>query len=274
MRPVTDVAGIPFSFPRRPVRIVSLIPSITEILFTLGLDDEIAGITRYCTEPPEKVKTKLRIGGEKDPDLQKIRVLQPDLVIANMEENRREDVAELRGWGIPVYITYPRTVEQGIALVRELGALTGREVEAEDVVKELEPLYRRVLAETARGSPAQVFCPIWRKPYMTINHDTYVHDMLRVTGGENVFGDRVERYPEVTLDDVAAKKPEVILLPDEPYRFRRAHLEDFTPFKEIPAVQTGRIHLIDGKLISWYGPRIAQALRTLPRLLAGTGEKV
>ena len=274
MRPLIDVAGIPFSPPRRPVRIVSLIPSITEILFTLGLDDEIAGITRFCTEPPEKVKTKLRIGGEKDPDLQKIRALQPDLVIANMEENRREDVAELRGWGVSVYITYPRTVEQGIALVRELGALTGREVEAENVVKELEPLYRRVLAETARGSPARVFCPIWRKPYMTINRDTYVHDMLRVAGGENVFGDWVERYPEVTLDDVAAKKPDVILLPDEPYRFRRAHLEDFTPFEEIPAVQTGRIHLIDGKLISWYGPRIAEALQTLPRLLAGTAEKV
>lgn len=270
MKVLTDVTGTSLSLRTPPVRIVSLIPSITEILFALGLDQEVQGITRYCTQPPDKVKTKLRIGGEKDPDLSKVRELGPDLVIANMEENRREDVAALRSWGIPVYVTYPRTVRQGIEIVRELGALTGREARAEGLGNELEGHYREVLAETAKRSPVRVFCPIWRKPYMTINRDTYVHDMLRVTGGENVFGDRSERYPEITLDDVATRKPDVILLPDEPYRFRRVHLGDFTPLKEIPAVRAGRIHLIDGKLISWYGPRIAAALRTLPGLFAGS----
>ena len=258
-----------------PTRIVSLIPSITEILFTLGLDREVVGVTRYCTQPPEKVRVKIRIGGQKDPDLSAIRELAPDLVIANVEENRRQDVAELRRWGIPVYVTYPRTVEQGIALIKELGELTGRETEALGLVSELQPLYQQVIAGTARRSPVRVFCPIWRKPYMTINRDTYIHDVLRVAGGENVFGDQAERYPTVTLDDAAARQPEVILLPDEPYRFRRAHLADFTAREDLPAARSGRIHLIDGKLLSWYGPRLAEALRTLPPLLsaAPAGER-
>jgi ABC-type Fe3+-hydroxamate transport system substrate-binding protein len=115
-----------------------------------------------------------------------------------------------------------------------------------------------------------VFYPIWRGPYMTINGDTYIHDMLRVCGARNIFGDRPERYPTVTLDEVAARRPAVILLPDEPFRFRRAHLADFEVYAEIPAVRDGRIHLVDGKPFSWHGPRIAEALRTLPGLIEGS----
>jgi ABC-type Fe3+-hydroxamate transport system substrate-binding protein len=103
---------------------------------------------------------------------------------------------------------------------------------------------------------------------MTINRDTYIHDMLAVAGGENVFADRAKRYPEITLDEVAASGAEVILLPDEPYRFRHVHRADFAPYADLPAVRDGRIHLVDGKLLSWYGPRIAEALRVLPPLLA------
>jgi ABC-type Fe3+-hydroxamate transport system substrate-binding protein len=106
---------------------------------------------------------------------------------------------------------------------------------------------------------------------MTITADTYVHHVLRVSGGDNVFADRSARYPEVTLGEVAAARPEVILLPDEPYRFRRAHAADFSPYADVPAVSEGRIHLVDGKLLSWYGPRIAQALDVLPALLGSDG---
>ena len=105
---------------------------------------------------------------------------------------------------------------------------------------------------------------------MTINGDTYAHDMLAMCGGASAFADAARRYPEVTLDQVAAARPEVILLPDEPYRFRRAHLVDFAPYAEIPAVRDGRIHLVDGKLATWYGPRIAHALQALPALLEGS----
>ncbi len=211
-------------------RIVSLIPSITEILFAIGAGDRVVGCTIYCTEPPEGVATKTRVGGEKNPKLEVIRDLGTDLVIANVEENVREHVETLRAWGIAVHVTYPRTVADGIRLVGELGALL-------------------------------------EVGYMTINRDTYVHDMLAVVGGANVFRDETTRYPQITLEQMAATDVEVILLPDEPYRFRRIHEADFAPFRDLPAVRDGRIHLVDGKLLSWYGPRIAQALEILPPLL-------
>lgn len=200
-----------------------------------------------------------------------IRSLEPDLVIANVEENLKEHVEALRGCGVPVFVTYPQTVWDGIQMIRQLGAVTGTDKRAEEIVAELGPLYRQAatLAEVRR--PVRVFCPIWRNPYMTINRDTYMHDMLHLSGGANVFADCPERYPQVSLEAVAVARPEVILLPDEPYRFRRSHIADFEPFEDVPAVRGGRIHLLDGKLLSWYGPRIAEALRTLPSLLASAG---
>jgi len=176
-------------------------------------------------------------------------------------------VETLRGWGIPVFVTYPRTVAEGIRMLEELGAVTGTEERGRQITAALWPLYRQAerLGEVRRR--ARVFCAIWRNPYMTINHDTYMHDMLRLCGGENVFADRPERYPQVTLEEVATAAPEVILLPDEPYRFRKVHVQDFAPYDEVPAVRHGRTHLVDGKLLSWYSPRIAEALQTLPSLL-------
>jgi ABC-type Fe3+-hydroxamate transport system substrate-binding protein len=249
-------------------RIVSLIPSITEILFAIGAGDRVVGCTIYCTEPPEGVATKTRVGGEKNPRLDVIRELDPDLVIANVEENVREHVDTLRAWGIPVHVTYPRTVAEGIRLVGELGALLDVGERAREIEAELQARYDQVRSATAGRPPRRVFCPIWRRPYMTINRDTYVHDVLAVSGGANVFGDGPRRYPEIALEQVAAADPEVILLPDEPYRFRRAHVADFDPFPGLPAVRNGRIHLVDGKLLSWYGPRIGEALRVLPPLFA------
>jgi ABC-type Fe3+-hydroxamate transport system substrate-binding protein len=262
-----DASGVAVELASAPRRIVSLVPSITETLCALGLADALVGITVYCVEPRELVKGKTRIGGEKNPDLEKIRSLEPQLVIANIEENLRDHVETLRSWSIPVWVTYPRTVADGIRLVTELGAVTETQARASDIVGEIEPLYERVRSAAARRSPVAVFYPIWRGPYMTINRDTYIHDMLRVCGARNVFADRPERYPTVTLDEVAAARPDVILLPDEPFRFRRAHLADFEAYADVPAVRDGRIHLVDGKPFSWHGPRIAEALRMLPALI-------
>jgi len=262
-----DASGVPVDLAPSPRRIVSLVPSITETLCALGLADALIGITVYCVEPREIVGGKTRIGGEKNPDLEKIRGLAPDLVVANVEENLREHVDTLRSWSIPVWVTYPRTVVEGIQLIAELGDVTGTEARASELLGEIEPLYARVAGAADRRRAVDVFYPIWRGPYMTINRDTYIHDMLRVCGARNVFGDRPERYPTVTLDEVAAQRPAVILLPDEPFRFRRAHLADFESYAEVPAVRDGRIHLVDGKPFSWHGPRIAQALRTLPALI-------
>jgi ABC-type Fe3+-hydroxamate transport system substrate-binding protein len=194
--------------------------------------------------------------------------LDPDLVVANIEENLKEHVEMLRGWGIPVFVIYPRTVTEGIRMVEELGVVTGTEERAREITAGLWPLSRQAERLGEIRQRVRVFCPIWRNPYMTINRDTYVHDMLRLAGGENIFADHSERYPQLTLEEVATAAPEVILLPDEPYRFRKAHVQDFASYEEVPAVRDGRIYLVDGKLLTWYGPRIAEALQTLPSLLA------
>jgi ABC-type Fe3+-hydroxamate transport system substrate-binding protein len=251
-----------------PQRIVSLIPSITETLFALGCGDRMVGCTIFCTHPPDGVARLTRVGGEKDPKLDVIRALAPDLVVANVEENVRGDVEAMRAWGIDVHVIYPRTVAAAIQMIRELGARTGTAAAAAALADELEAR-RAALAAARAGRPAvRVFCPIWRRPYMTVSADTYVHDVLACCGGENVFGAASSRYPEVTLEEVAAAGPEAILLPDEPYRFRAPHLADFAPF---PALRDRPVHFVDGKLLSWYGPRLGEALRVLPALLGAAG---
>ena len=263
-QPVTDASGVTVALASPPRRIVSLIPSVTEILFALGVGDAVAGCTIYCTEPAEGVRTKPRVGGEKNPKLEVIRDLGADLVIANIEENVREHIETLRAWSVPVYVTYPRRVSDGIRLIRELGELTGAAEQGRRMADELSERLEQVQARRPARARRRVFCPIWRRPYMTINGDTYMHDMLAVCGGDNVFAERAKRYPEVALEEVATARPDVIVLPDEPYRFRRAHIADFAPYPDLPAVRDGRIHLVDGKLLSWYGPRIARALELLP----------
>jgi ABC-type Fe3+-hydroxamate transport system substrate-binding protein len=266
---LVDASGVALALGRPPRRIVSLIPSITETLCHLGLADVLVGVTVYCVEPRAMVRGKTRIGGEKDPDLDAIRALAPDLVVANIEENVRGHIETLRAWGIPVWVTYPRTVTEGLAMIRELGEVTGAGARAGALLAELEPLYARVREAGAGRRPVRVFYPIWRGPWMTIGQDTYIHDLLAVCGAANVFADAPERYPTLALEDMAARRPEVIILPDEPFRFRRAHLADFAPYADVPAVREGRIHLMDGKIFSWHGPRVGEALRTLPALFGG-----
>jgi ABC-type Fe3+-hydroxamate transport system substrate-binding protein len=267
--PRIDASGVALTLSAPPRRIVSLIPSTTELLCALGLADALVGVTVYCVEPRDVVRGKTRVGGEKDPDLARIRALAPDLVVANIEENRREDVDALRAAGLAVWVTYPRTVAEGLAMIADLGEVTGARDRARALLDTLEPLYAAARARAARRAPVKVFYPIWREPWMTVGADTYVHDLLATCGGANVFGDRA-RYPALTLDEMAARAPEVILLPDEPFRFRRAHLRDFDAYPAVPAVRDGRVHLVDGKPFSWHGPRLAEALTKLPDLLTGS----
>jgi ABC-type Fe3+-hydroxamate transport system substrate-binding protein len=262
-----DATGVALALPVAPRRIVSLIPSTTETLCALGLGDALVGVTVYCREPRDVVATKARIGGEKDPDLERIRSLAPDLVVANVEENVRAHVETLRSWNIPVWVTYPRTVEESLRMIAELGAVTGTSARADAILADLRPLYARARADAATRPPVRVFYAVWRGPYMTVNRDTYIHDMLVTCGAVGVFADHPERYPTVTPDEIAAQRPEVILLPDEPFRFRAVHRRDFAPYPDVPAVAEGRVRLVDGKPFSWHGPRIADALRTIPDLV-------
>lgn len=264
---VTDAFGEPFELAEPARRIISLIPSITEIFFSLGAGDRVVGVTKFCTQPPDGVREKPKVGGQKNPRLDAILDLKPDLVVANIEENRKEDVEAMRAAGLNVLVTYPRTVREGIQLIRDLGVLAGRSDQAQAIAAGCQAALEEVEQRRAGRAPIRVFCPIWRRPYMTINADTYVHDMLQTCGGDNIFRDRPERYPTVTLPEMAALGPEVVLLPDEPYPFGGKHLADFQAFPDVPAVRSGRLCCLDGKVLCWYGPRIAESLRTLATTL-------
>jgi ABC-type Fe3+-hydroxamate transport system substrate-binding protein len=258
----------PAALERPPRRIVSLVPSLTEALFALGLGGRVVGVTDWCVHPAEGVAELPRLGGTKNPDLERIVRLAPDLVIANREENTRRVVRALEEAGLAVWVTYPRTVREGaqvLAALADLGADPEARRRAVDPV--LAALREAESRAKSRSRRTRVFCPVWRDPWMAAGGDTYIHDLLELCGGENVFastGDR--RYPKVSLAQVEAAAPEVVLLPDEPYRFSEADAEEIGRL-ELPAARSGRVHLIDGTLVSWYGPRIESALRVLGPLL-------
>jgi ABC-type Fe3+-hydroxamate transport system substrate-binding protein len=251
---------------RRPERIVSLVPSLTEALFELGLGPRVVGVTDWCIHPASGVARLAKVGGTKNPSIARVLELRPDLVIANREENRERDVARLREAGVPVWVTYPRGVAEAIALVREIAALGAPAERAQPLLASLESALAR--ARGRGGRRARVFCPIWKQPWMAVGADTYAHDLLVLCGGENVFADRTERrYPIVAEAEIVAAQPEVILLPDEPYAFGPRDAAELRALP-IPAAATGRIHCIDGTFVSWYGPRIARALGEVGRFLA------
>jgi ABC-type hemin transport system substrate-binding protein len=258
------------AFANPPERIVSLVPSLTEALFALGLGARVVGVTEWCVHPADRVAALPKVGGTKDASVEAIVALAPDLVIANHEENTRRVVEKLRAAGLAVWVTYPRTVREGAALLRELAAL-GATPEA--IAAEVEPVEKAVACAEAEpvAAPTRVFCPIWRDPWMAVGRDTYIHSMLELCGGANVFaghGDR--RYPIVSLDEVEAAAPEVILLPDEPYAFGPRDVCDLARLG-IPAARNSRIYLIDGTWVSWYGPRIRPAVAALRSLLQPSG---
>ena len=251
---------------RRPQRIVSLVPSLTEALFLFGLDDEIVGVTKFCVEPGEAVARKPKVGGTKTLDVAKVLELSPDLVIASAEENRQEDIEALIGGGLTVYVTLPTTVREGIDLMGAMAEMTGTLERARPLIEEAQSALQVVQAASEGRTPLRVFCPIWRNPWLTVGQRTYVHDFITVCGGRNIFRDRWERYPRVDLAEVAHRDPQVILLPDEPYRFSAKHLPELQAYPEVSAVKDGRIYLLEGKHLCWYGPRIAASLRYLYRL--------
>ena len=246
-----------------PKRVVSLVPSLTEALFAFGVGERVVGRTRYCTQPPQKVGKIPKVGGTKKVSVPRVLDLEPDLIIAVREENTRENIEELREAGIPVLVGAPQDVSGAIDLLKELADRV-EAPQAQAVLGSIERVYGRLRAGR-REEARRVFVPIWKKPYMSVGSDTYVHDVLATCGGENVFGGAA-RYPTVTLEEVEAARPEVILLPDEPYPFSAEDLEEFYSL-DVPAAREDRIHLVDGKLLTWYGPRMASSLVQLSALL-------
>jgi ABC-type Fe3+-hydroxamate transport system substrate-binding protein len=247
-----------------PERIVSLVPSLTEALFVFGVGTRVVGRTRYCLWPPAAVGKVPTVGGTKKVDVRHLLDLEPDLVVAVKEENSRENVEKIQAAGVPVFVGAPESVEGAIWLLRELA----RAVEApraEPVLDPINRVYSRLREGVGRSEARRVFVPIWKNPYMSVGSDTYAHDVLETCGGENVCAGST-RYPVFTLEEVEEAQPEIVLLPDEPYPFCADDLGEFYAL-DIPAAHHDRIHLVDGKLLTWYGPRMASSLTQLAALL-------
>lgn len=232
-----------------PRRIISLVPSQTELLHTLGLEQEVVGITKFCVHPAAWYQEKTRVGGTKTLNLETIEALRPDLIIGNKEENDRAQIEALATrW--PVWMSDILTLEDACDMVLRVGELTGKAVAASNLAAEICQKFDRL---TDHRSSIRAAYFIWRKPYMVAAAGTFIHDMLGRAGFQNVFAHQM-RYPEVSLEQLAAAQPDVLLLSSEPYPFAEKH---FGPLRE--ACPKAKIMVVDGEMFSWYGSRLLAA---------------
>jgi ABC-type Fe3+-hydroxamate transport system substrate-binding protein len=274
-------------------RIVSLVPSDTYSLYRLGAADRIVARTDYCVEPAGLIESIPSVGGTKNPRLDDILALEPDLIIANQEENSRRDIERLQEAGIPIYLSFPKTVHEGIehlSLLAQRLELDGLPT-VQATLQKAQLMLQDAEAWRASHKPLRVFCPIWMDPLMTINGETFISDMLDLAGAQNIFLDRPRRYPlaadlgkapelppertvgrdtrypRVTLDEIIARAPELILLPDEPHPFSEADKAVFAAL-DIPAARQNAILFCPGKDICWAGAQSIEGWYRLKELLS------
>ena len=277
--------------PAPPKRVVSLVPSITETLFVLGFGETVVGITDYCLHPQGQLNHLPRLGGTKNPDIDQVVALQPDLVFLDKDENTRTAAEALVKANVNVWVSCPRSVDEGLDLLRDVLAIYHTDRAAMQVATLQAALdWTRRAAESQE--PKRFFCPIWADEtdgvqwWMTANRDTYLGDLLTTLGGINIFaerqrhyplkadlgqveaedpGERDTRFPRVTLEEILAGAPEIIFLPSEPFAFDLEHKRAYMKLMGMtPAAKYNRMYLVDGSLLTWPGARLAKALNELP----------
>ena len=229
-----------------PERIVSLVPSQTELLSHLGLETATVGITRFCIHPKDWHASKVRVGGTRDVDINRIRQLKPGLVIANKEENVKEQVEQLAK-EFPVWLTNVNTIEDAYAMILDIGNLTGKNADAANLVHSIHAGFAQ-LKQAVR--PLKVCYLIWQDPYISVGGDTFIHHILQSCGFINLFAASC-RYPEVTIQMLQELQPHIILLSSEPYPFKQKHAALLQ--RQLPTV---KILLVNGEMFSWYGSRM------------------
>lgn len=264
----TDPSGFTISLAHPARRIISLVPSLTELLYDLGLEEEVCGISKFCIHPDHWFRSKTRVGGTKNPHLERIRLLEPDLIIANREENRKEDILALRT-DIPVYTSEIASLEENKDAVLSIGKLTGRSSRAREIVMQIEGAVAAWQNEWQQirsssdfpfaNNPSVVYL-IWRQPYMSVGSDTYIHSLLQLAGFQNFMGES-QRYPELDLQQLQSNPPDIVMLSSEPYPFKPLHHEEIQTL-----LPQSLIIPADGELFSWYGSRPLQILQGFRRL--------
>lgn len=237
---------VEFNFP--PQRIVSLVPSQTELLFDLGLGNRVVGITKFCVHPNEWFTSKTKVGGTKKFHFATIDSLQPDLIIGNKEENYEEGIMELAS-KYPVWISDITSWDSALAMIREVGSLVDENEKAELLLEEIKEKFEKLTPLPDK----RVLYFIWRNPWMAVGKNTFIDSILSKIGLVNCV--ETERYPELSLDDVKKLSPEVILLSSEPFPFQQKNIEELQP-----TLPTTKIILVDGEMFSWYGSRLTKAV--------------
>ncbi len=255
-----DQLGREIEIIQTPKRIVSLVPSQTELLFDLGLQEEVTGITKFCIHPQNWFRTKARVGGTKQLNIEKIRELQPDLVIANKEENVKEQIEELAK-DFPVWISDVNNLQQALEMIAAVGEITHTKERAETIISQISANFSALVNNPSTKQEQQSKQPsklrtaylIWKDPYMTVGGDTFISDMLECAGFENIVAHQT-RYPEIKIDELQNLNCELLLLSSEPFPFKQKHAEELQ--KQLPAT---KIILVDGEMFSWYGSRLIKA---------------
>lgn len=251
----TDQLGRIIHLKSYPTRIVSLVPSQTELLFDLGLGDEVIGITKFCVHPHQWFHSKTRVGGTKTINIDLIHTLQPDLVIANKEENTKEQIEELIENKYPVWISDVYDLETALQMITSVGEVTNREKKAisisNDINRDFAELKNNIQLNKSTSELKTAYL-IWKDPYMTVGADTFIHSMLAASGFNNIFKD-LTRYPEINIADMKSENCQLLLLASEPYPFRDQHVAELQD--QLPGT---KIMLVDGQMFSWYGSRLLQ----------------
>jgi ABC-type Fe3+-hydroxamate transport system substrate-binding protein len=246
----TDQINRTIHLPRIPRRIISLVPSQTELLYSLGLEDAVVGITKFCVHPESWFRNKARIGGTKAVDPVRVDALRPDLIIANKEENDRFQVEALAA-RYPVWISNVTDLPDAMAMIRDVGLITGKSAAAEELANAITKEFAS-LPGTHPMSPRAAYL-IWRNPWMAAGGDTFINNMLNYAGYVNALSGR-DRYPVVELSSLAGPGCPTIFLSSEPYPFRQRHVDEI---REV--LPDADIRLVDGEFFSWYGSRLLQA---------------
>ena len=230
-------------------KIVSVVPSQTELLYDLGLDKEVAAITKFCIHPDSWHRTKKRIGGTKQLHSEEIRLLRPDLIIANKEENAREQIEELAEY-FPVWVSDINGLDSALQMIQSVGEIVSREDAAKTIIQQIKKGFSNLEQPDNRSSVCYL---IWKDPYMAAGGGTFINEMLYHAGYRNAF-EGLSRYPKVTAEEIKAVAPDIIFLSSEPYPFKEKHKQELAAI-----IPSAKIILADGEYFSWYGSRLAKA---------------
>lgn len=262
-----DEAGREVSFPYPPKRIVSLAPNITEILFGLGLDEEVVGISIHCNYP-DKVKNRVRVGSYISIDFERVISLKPDLILATGAGNPREVVEKLERLGFPTYVIFPKKFDDVLKSIRHIGQVVGKEREAFSLAQSMNMRREKIVDRTRSLPRPKVFLQIGESPIVTVGKGSFGDDLIHLAGGENIAGADREMYPRLGIEEILKRSPEVLLVSSmNPQGDYERVLREWKRWKMIPAVREGRIHLIDSDLIDRPSPRLIEGLETMARLI-------